>query len=119
LKSAILAELQKRHKTTHGMLMTAAERIDLSGDGMVITLKPQTKLFDAQRQSIETVAGQVAGRRIAVRAVEGAGGATAAAASEDDRRKEALKKQAMEQPSVQSLIDVFGADIQEVEEIDR
>ena len=119
LKGAILAELQKRHKTTHGMLMTAAERIDLSGDAMVITLKPQTKLFDAQRASIENVAGQVAGRKIAVRAVESAGGGKSTGPSEDERRKEELKKKALEQPSVQSLIDVFGADIQEVEEIDR
>ena len=98
------------------MLMTMADRIELTGDALIVTLKPERKLFDAQRQSIETVAASVAGRKIGVRVIEGA---ATAKASPDAARKEELKKKALEQPSVQSLIDVFGADIQEVEEIDR
>ena len=65
------------------------------------------------------IAAEVAGRRIAVKTIEGQPTPGSGAAPEEDRRREELKKKALEQPSVQSLIDVFGADIQEVEEIDR
>ena len=118
LKAAILAELQKKHKHTHGMLTTGSERIELSGDTITIALKAGQRLLDAPRTALEAVASQVAGRKIAVKAIEGGSPKTGAAADEE-RRKDELKKKALEQPSVQSLIDVFGADIQEVEELDR
>ncbi|HUF23770.1 MAG TPA: DNA polymerase III subunit gamma/tau [Vicinamibacterales bacterium] len=115
LKQAILAALQKRDKYIYGLVM-ASQRIELTGDTLVITLGPQQKLLEPPRATIEAVAAQVAGRKISVKAAQPG---QAAVSSAEDRRKAELKKTALEQPSVQSLIDVFGADIQEVEEIDR
>lgn len=117
LKSAILAQLQKQNKMMHGLVVTAAERIEVAGDTLSVALKPGQRLLDAPRAALETAASAAAGRKIAVKINESAGGK--AGPSDEERRKDELKKKALEQPSVQSLIDVFGADIQEVEEIDR
>lgn len=76
--------------------------------------------LEAQRASVEALALEAAGRRITIRTVEGQPlPGESGVPSDADRRREELKKKALEQPSVQSVLDVFGAEIQEVEEIDR
>jgi DNA polymerase III subunit gamma/tau len=124
LKDAILSELRKQKKMLHGTVVAQAQRIELAGDTLSFMFAPAHKLLrsqlDQQRASIEAIASEVAGRKIAIKTIEGqpapgsAGGPT-----DDDRRRDELKRKALEQPNVQTVLDVFGAEIQEVEEIDR
>ena len=123
-KSAVLAAIRKQKQLLYGTSIAQAQRIELEGDALRFTFNAGQKLLrsqlEQQRASVEAIASEAAGRKIAIRTVETApASGNAASASDEDRRKDELRKKALEQPSVQSLIDVFGADIQEVEEIDR
>ena len=76
------------------------------------------------RTWLEELASRLAGARMAVIGVEG-GGAPAAGKSGESSgapdagqdRQAALRKQAMAEPGVQAMLDVFAADIKEVEEM--
>ncbi|MDQ3068375.1 MAG: DNA polymerase III subunit gamma/tau [Acidobacteriota bacterium] len=123
-KDAILSAVRTQKKMLYGTVIAQAQRVELTGDTMTFMFGPAHKLLrsqlDQQRAAVEAIATEAAGRRILVKTTEGQPSAGASgAAGEADRRKEELKKKALEQPGVQTLIDVFGADIQEVEEIDR
>ena len=117
----MLAALRKQKQLLYGTSIAQAQKIELAGDALTFTFNAGQKLLrsqlEQQRAAVEAIASEAAGRKIAVKTVETA--SAPAAPSADDQRKDELKKKALEQPSVQSLIDVFGADIQEVEEIDR
>jgi DNA polymerase-3 subunit gamma/tau len=123
LKEAILAEVRKQKKLLHGTVVAQAQRIELAGDTLTFMFGPAHKLLrsqlDQQRPSIEAIASEVAGRKIAIKTIEGQPAPGSGSASDGERRREELKKKALEQPNVQSVLDVFGAEIQEVEEIDR
>ena len=125
LTDAILAEVRKQKKMLHGTVIAQAQRVELTGETMTFMFGPAHKLLrsqlDQQRGAIEAIASELAGRKIIVKTIEGQPppGSAGPAASDADRRKDELRKKALEQPSVQSVLDVFGAEIQEVEEIDR
>ncbi|HEX6324560.1 MAG TPA: hypothetical protein VFZ36_12605 [Vicinamibacterales bacterium] len=124
LKSTILTAIRKQKPLLYGTSIAQAQRIEADGGTISFTFNPGQKLLrsqlEQQRAAVEAIATEAAGRPIAIRTIETAAAAgEAAAPSAEDRRKAELKKTALEQPGVQSLIDVFGADIQEVEEIDR
>jgi DNA polymerase III subunit gamma/tau len=124
LKSAMLAEVQRAKKFFYGTVIAQAQRIEVDGDRMVFTYAPQHKALRAQleqsRVFLEELASQLAGRRMTVVSVEGTpvpAGAPAAqpqGAAED--RQADLKKQALEDAGVQAMLDVFAAEIREVEE---
>jgi hypothetical protein len=84
--------------------------------------------FEQSRAWLETTAERVAGRRVLVEAVQGV--ATMAAAAETDaadpsaRTKDApagtkrdLKAEALSSSTVQAVLDVFPAEIRDVEEM--
>lgn len=123
-KADILAAIRAQKKLLYGTVVAQAQRIELDGDTLTFMFGPAHKLLrsqlEAQRASVEALALEAAGRRITIRTVEGQPlPGESGVPSDADRRKEELKKKALEQPSVQSVLDVFGAEIQEVEEIDR
>ena len=83
-------------------------------------------MFEKDRAWLESIAQQVAGRRIAVSGVQFDGGAAAAepaknggqaAASGADDKKSALREQAMADAGVQAMLEVFPAEIRDVEEM--
>ena len=126
LKNAVLEELRRAKKFFYGTVIAQAQRIEVQGDRLVFTFAPQHKALRAQleqsRTFLEDVASQLAGRRMTVASVEGApgpAGAPAAAATSqpvaEDRQAD-LKKQALEDAGVQTMLDVFAAEIREVEE---
>jgi DNA polymerase-3 subunit gamma/tau len=138
LKDALLAEIQKTKKLFYGTVIAQAQRIDVHGDAagsdagrVVLTFGPQHKIFKQQveqnRAWLEEMATRVAGRPMTVSAVDGDGppaprpgdasrGAAAGAAGQSDKQTE-LKQKAMSEPAVQAMLDVFGTDIKEVEEM--
>jgi hypothetical protein len=77
-------------------------------------------MFEQNRAWLETLAQSVAGRRLPVTSTFGDPSAAAAKPAETvaaEEKKAALKERAMADPAVQALLEVFPADISDVEEM--
>ena len=120
--------VEQAKKFFHGSVVSMAQRIDVAGDRIVFTFAPIHRVLrgqlDQQKPWLETLASQLAGRRMSVVSVEGtaaapagtpgAGGAQPGA--KGDRQAE-LRQQAMSDSGVQAMLDVFGGEIKEIEEM--
>jgi hypothetical protein len=136
LKDAFLSEVRKAKKYFFGTVVAQAQRIEFRGDAVVFTFAPQHRALRAQleqtRAWLEAAASQLAGRAVSIAAAEGFADATsdppasadarpAAAAAvapppkEPDRAR-TLKERALSDPGVQTMLDVFAAEIKDVEE---
>jgi DNA polymerase III subunit gamma/tau len=123
LKQAFLDEVRKSHKLFYGTVFAMAQKIDLDGDRIVFTFGPHQRVLrsqlDQRRTALEDIASRLAGRRMAIVSAEGtaapppSGGRQAAPVSE---RQAELKQQALEDSGVQAMLDVFAAEIKDVEE---
>jgi DNA polymerase III subunit gamma/tau len=128
-KDAFLEEIRKVKKFFYGTVIAQAQKIHVEGDRVVITFAPQHRALRSQleqtRPHLETIAGQLAGRKMSVVPAEGtvvadpparadAAGQSAPAA---DGKKAALREQAMADSGVQAMLDVFAAEIEDVEEM--
>jgi DNA polymerase-3 subunit gamma/tau len=132
-KDALLAEIRKSKRGLYDMVIAQAQTIDVTGDRVTFTFSPGQRVlserFEQNRALLESIARQIAGRRIVVVS----GQATAAAAAppvgspEDASRKSAdtravdkkaaLRELAMADAGVQALLEVFPAEIRDVEEM--
>jgi hypothetical protein len=126
LKDAFLSELRKSRKFFYGTVVAQAQRIDIESDRVVFTFAPQHRALrvqlDQSRTWLDPLASQLSGRKMTVASAEG--GATparpgapapASAASEKDRQTD-LRQQALADSGVQAMLDVFAAEIKDVEE---
>ncbi len=128
VKEAFLEEIRKAKKFFHGSVVSMAQRIDVAGDRIVFTFAPIHRVLrgqlDQQKPWLETLAAQLAGRRMSVVSVEGTaaalagtpGPAGAQPGAKGDREAE-LREQAMSDSGVQAMLDVFGGEIKEIEEM--
>jgi DNA polymerase-3 subunit gamma/tau len=130
LKDAFLAEVQKSKKFFYGTVVAQAQKIEIQADRVVITFAPQHRALRQQleqtRSWLEEIASGLAGRRMSVVGAEASGAASAgrAAAPAGDTpapeqppdRQTTLKQQALADSAVQAMLDVFAAEIKEVEE---
>jgi DNA polymerase III subunit gamma/tau len=130
LKNAFLEEIRKTKRFFHGTVVAQAQRIDIEADKVVFVFAPQHRALKSQleqsRAWLESTASQLAGRRMTVVSTEGIASAgapsrdtgpeTAGAAPASDRQQ-ALKQQAMADSGVQALLDVFAAEIKDVEKM--
>jgi DNA polymerase-3 subunit gamma/tau len=130
-KDALLAEIKKSKVAFYSMVVAQAQTIEVAGDRVTFTFSPHQRAlrdgFEQQRAWLEALAQQVAGRRIAVAAVQTAPGdaaepaAVSGAPPADDKqaadKKSALRQQALADTSVQTMLDVFPAEIRDVEEM--
>jgi hypothetical protein len=144
-KETLLEEIRKQKKFFYGTVVAQAQRIDVDGDKIVFVFGPQHKALRTQleqnRPALEEIATQLAGRKISVVSAEGisasggplplagrppspvdagfggsaAASKTSAAAGGD--QKEALKQRALSDTGVQTMLDVFAAEIKDVEEM--
>ncbi len=125
LKDAFLAEIRGAKKFFHGTVVAQAQRIDVERDRIVFVFAPQHRALrsqlDGNREWLEQAASQLAGRRMAVVSVEGTAqpspGSAAAGAPTAKDRQQALKEQALADSGVQAMLDVFAAEIKDVEEM--
>ena len=119
LKGALLAALRERNRVFYSMVVAQAKSVEVEGDGVVFTFAPVHKSLRAelerQRGLIEEIAEAVAGRRMKISAQEGP--PAAAAPDPAAQRKADLTARAKAEPSVQAVLDVFGGNIEDVEEI--
>jgi DNA polymerase-3 subunit gamma/tau len=129
LKDAFLNEIRTGKKTLYELTVAMAQRIEVSGDRIAFVFaKNQTVPHMQIEQSkawLESVAQKVAGRKIQVVALWADGPAPAAAEPAQDSRakpaadapKRDLKAEAMSSTAVQAMLDVFPAEIRDIEEM--
>jgi hypothetical protein len=128
LKEAVLAEVRAARKMLYEVCLSQARRIEAQGDRLVFTFAPaqrmQRQQVEQSRSWLESIASRIAGRKVTVAAVlesgademEAAAAAPAAPTPAEDR-KARLKAEALSDAGVQAMLDVFGGEIQDVEEI--
>ena len=124
LKESLLNEIRKSKKYFYGTVIAQAQRIDLDGDRIVFTFAPQHKALRDQleqsRTSLEALASQLSGRKMTITSVEGTAlakapeGAAGPSVAKD--RQQDLRQQALADSGVQAMLDVFAAEIKDVEE---
>jgi DNA polymerase III subunit gamma/tau len=123
-KDAFLAEIRRQKKFFHGTVVAQALRVDVERDRVTFVFAPNHKALrvqlDQSRGWLETLASAIAGRKVTVIGLEGsapAAPARAAAPEPGEDRQTALKARALEDKGVQAMLDVFGAEIKNVEEM--
>ncbi len=129
LKEAFLEEIRKQKKFFHGTVVAQALRIEVQPDAITFHFAPQHKALRVQleqtRPWLEEAASRLAGRKMIVTSAEGAVPAgspaapklaSASAAVPPDRAQD-LKDRAMADNSVQAMLDVFAAEIKDIEEM--
>ncbi len=124
-KDALLAEIRKSKMVFYNMVVAQAQTIDVAADRVTFTFSPNQRAlrdqFDQNRAWLESIAQQVSGRRIVVSAGQTetapvAGQAPAAGQKPVDK-KSALREQALADAGVQTMLEVFPAEIRDVEEM--
>ena len=109
----------------YNTLVVQAQRIDSSGDRITLTFAASQKMgptFEKYRAPIEALAMKLAGRKITLvsdtsgveRTVDGA---PQPPSQSEVERKSALKERAMADAGVQAMLEVFPAEIRDVEEM--
>ena len=119
----LLAEIRKGKKVFYETVVAQAQRIDVDADRVTFAFTPGQRtlrdVFEQQRAWLETLAQQVAGKKVTVTSVQVDAAATPQASSEKPAadRKAALREQALADSGVQALLEVFPAEIRDVEEV--
>ena len=131
-KDAFLAEIRKGKGVLYNMVVAQAQKIEVAGDRVTFTFSANQRAlrdqFEQNRAWLESLAQQVSRRKIAVAGVmekaetEAAAAAPAGmsndevAAAPPDKKAE-LRQQALADAGVQAMLEVFPAEIRDVEEI--
>ncbi|HUL72772.1 MAG TPA: DNA polymerase III subunit gamma/tau [Vicinamibacterales bacterium] len=123
LKSALLGSIREQNKVFFGMVIAQAQNVAVEGDTVVFTFAPVHKTLRTQLEGkrgwIEHLAQAIAGRKIAVVARDGQPAPPPAAADGPSSARQAgLRDRAKSEPVVQAVLDVFGGEIEDVEEIE-
>jgi len=129
LKDAFLAEVRAGKSFFYNTVVAQAQRIDVAADVITFAFLPTHRAlreqFDDTRAWLETTAARVAGRRISVTAVQAATSASATAAPasaapatpDKPAAVRDLRAEAMSSSAVQAMLEVFPAEIRDVEEM--
>jgi hypothetical protein len=131
-KDRLLAEIRGAKGFFYNTVVAQAQRIDVADDRVTFTFLPTHRAlreqFEQSRAWLESTAERVAGRRVTVSAVQSAGpqdapadaGAPPAAAAvtpDTGGARRDLKAAALESSAVQAMLEVFPAEIRDVEEM--
>ena len=130
-KPRLLAEIQRQNKTFFNLHVATAQKIEVDDRRVVFTFGPvhetMRQQVEARRAWLETLAEAVAGGKVAVATARGSAadaGARPAAETPAEPAPAApappdadLKARALADGGVQAMLDVFPAEIREVEEI--
>jgi DNA polymerase III subunit gamma/tau len=125
LKDALLAEIRKSKPALYNMVVAQAQKIELAGDRITFTFSPSQRVlrdqFEQNRSWLETIAQQLAGRRVTIAGVQIEAPAAPAPAGAGGQKpadkKAALREQALADAGVQTMLEVFPAEIRDVEEM--
>jgi DNA polymerase-3 subunit gamma/tau len=121
LKSALLSSIREHNKTFYGMVIAQAQKVEVERDAVVFTFAPIHKTLRAQLEGkkawLEQLAQAATGRRVAVVIRESQPAPAPAGEDPAAARKADLAARARAEPAVQAVLDVFGGEIEDVEEI--
>jgi hypothetical protein len=125
LKDSLLSEIRAGKPFFYNTVVAQAKKIDVAGDRVTFTFLPTHRAlreqFEQSRSWLESTAERVAGRRVMVEAVQGGGDtvdAPSRSAGSDPAGKRDLKADAMNSSAIQAVLDVFPAEIRDVEEME-
>jgi len=123
-KAALLANIREQNKTFYNVVVATAQKIEVQGDVIVFTFTPLHKVpraqFESKKAWLEQLAHSASGRKIVVKSVETAAAPAATpdpAAGVSKKSANDLRERAKAEPAVQDMLDVFGGEIEDVEEI--
>ena len=127
LKDAVLNEIRKQKASFYNTVVAQARTIELNDDRIVFTFSPSQKWLADQvgqnRAWLESIAQQASGRKFAVTGVvadaapPSSEAAPTSASTETKDKKSALREQALADAGVQTMLEVFPAEIRDVEEM--
>jgi len=129
LKDALLSEIRAGKPFFYNTVIAQAQKIEVAGDRVTFTFSPTHRAlreqFEQSRGWVETTAERVAGRRVMVESAQGVASAAAAPADAGSRNdagaassKRDLKADAMSSSAIQAVLEVFPAEIRDVEEME-
>jgi DNA polymerase-3 subunit gamma/tau len=132
-KDAFLAEIRKGKVAFYNMVVAQARTIDVSSDRVEFTFSANQRALREQVEQnkawLESIALQAGGRKVTVTATQDGSSSPQSsvpspqsnpeprATSPESDRKAALKEQALADSAVQALLEVFPAEIRDVEEM--
>ena len=129
-KNRFLTEVQRSNRTFYGFHLAQAQKIEIVDGRLVFTFGPVHEVMrqqvEAKRPWLEAVAESVAGRKVAVTTAKGAAMdpaaprptvAPAAPVPTPLPADADLKARALADGGVQAMLEVFPAEIRDVEEI--
>jgi hypothetical protein len=105
------------------MVVAQAQKIEVVGDRVTFTFSTSQRAlrdnFEKNRAWLETAAQQASGRKIMVTAVQQEAAPEPPAGTEPAQpdKKAELRKQAMADAGVQAMLEVFPAEIRDIEEM--
>jgi DNA polymerase III subunit gamma/tau len=128
LKDAFLGEIRAGKTFFYNTVVAQAQRIDVAEDTITFSFLPNHRAlreqFDQARAWLESTAHRLAGRRITVTAVQAAAPQDPSPPSPElidtpspAAARRDLKAEAMSSSAVQAMLDVFPAEIRDVEEM--
>ncbi len=127
IKPALLASIRDANKVFYSMVIAQAQTVDVDNDRIVFTFAPAHRnlrvQLEARKAWIEQQAQHLTGRKMTVAVSEGQAVPPPISQPEprpgagDDARQAALRERAKAEPAVQHVLDVFGGEIENVEEI--
>jgi DNA polymerase-3 subunit gamma/tau len=138
VKDAFLAEIRKTKVVFYNTVVAQSQKIELAGDRITFTFLPNQRTlrdaFEEKRSWLESIAHQATGRKLTVIAVQGETAAAPAVVSKEGgqepgkhteeeaaknaaTRQKALREQALADRGVQAMLEVFPAEIRDVEEM--
>ena len=125
-KDAFLAEIRKSKVAFYSMVVAQARTIDVSNDRIEFTFSANQRALREQVEQnkawLESLALQAGGRKMTIAATQ-AGSASASpqplapSPQTESDKKAALKEQALADSGIQALLEVFPAEIRDVEEM--
>jgi DNA polymerase-3 subunit gamma/tau len=121
VKSSFLAAIREANKMFFGIVVQQALEIVVEGDSVVFTFSSAHRSsrtdFERRKAWLEELARTSTGRKLSVVAREVAAAPATPATTASTARQQQLKDKAKENPGVQAILEVFGGDVEDVEEI--
>ncbi len=127
VKDKFLAEIRSGKATLYNTVVAQAQRIDVTNDRITFVFGPAQSMMrgwlEQQKAWLDAAAERVAGRKVAVTSELATSPSpakpeprTPTAAETSDKRRD-LKAEAMSSSTVQAMLEVFPAEIRDVEEM--
>jgi DNA polymerase III subunit gamma/tau len=124
VKDKFLAEVRRARAVLYNTVIAQAQRIDIDGSritfSFLATHRTLREKLDQNRTWLEQAASEIAGRKMMIVSAQletGQPAVEAAASSAGPPKLADLKAEAMADSAVQAMLDVFPAEIRDVEEM--